>query len=46
MYYSPLIILTLLGKMTQLNKVDEYYDQIEQKNILKELNKYMEKIRY
>jgi len=32
--------------MTQLNKVDEYYDQIEQKNILKELNKYMEKIRY
>jgi len=32
--------------MTQLNKVDEYYDQIEQKKILKELNKYMEKIRY
>jgi len=30
--YIPLIILTLLAKRTKLNKIDEYYDQIEKEN--------------
>jgi len=32
--HSPLSILTMLAKRVKLDKIDEYYDQIEQKKLM------------